>query len=298
MRAPMTATFDLRQVRRAFSRAAPSYTATAVLQAEVRTRLQEQLDYLELTPERIVDLGCGPGFASRQLKQRWPKSAVIALDLALPMLQQARGEQRLFRRFDRVCADVRQLPLADASCDLLFSNLCFQWVEDLPAMLAELRRVLRPGGMLLFSSFAEGTLDELRAAFAAADPGQAHVSGFAKVQQIGDAVLAAGFRDPVLDTDRFTLSYEHPRALMRELRAIGAGNALSVRRRGLTGARRMQQVFAAYEAFRYEGRLPATYEVVYAHAWGPKPGQPRRDGSGSEIASFPVSGLKIRRKSD
>lgn len=286
---------DLRQVRRAFSRAAPDYAATAVLQAEVRTRLLEQLDYLQTPPARIVDLGCGPGIASRSLKQRWPKAEVIALDLALPMLQQARREQRLLRRFERVCADVRQLPLADASCDLLFSNLCFQWVEDLPALLDELRRVLRPGGMLLFSSFAEGTLDELREAFAVADPGQSHVSRFAKVQQIGDAVLAAGFRDPVLDTDRFTLTYQHPRELMRELRGIGAGNAHSARRRGLTGRQRMNAVYAAYEDFRRDGRLPATYEVVYAHAWGPEAGQPRRLG-GAEIASFPVSALKVRRR--
>lgn len=291
----MKPTLDLRQVRRAFSRAAPDYAATAVLQAEVRARLLEQLDYLPTAPARILDLGCGPGIASRQLKQRWPKAEVIALDLALPMLQQARREQRLLRRFARVCADVRRLPLADASCDLLFSNLCFQWVEDLPVLLAELRRVLRPNGMLLFSSFAQGTLDELRQAFASADPGQAHVSGFANVQQIGDAVLSAGFRDPVLDTDRFTLTYDHARELMHELRSIGAGNASAQRRRGLMGRQRMQQVYAAYEAFRRDGRLPATYEVVYAHAWGPQPGQPRR-GGGAEIASFPVSGLKVRRK--
>lgn len=291
----MKPTLDLRQVRRAFSRAAPDYAATAVLQAEVRTRLLEQLEYLTAAPTRIVDLGCGPGLATRQLKQRWPKADVIALDLALPMLQQARRQQSLLRRFARVCADVRHLPLADSSCDLLFSNLCFQWVEDLPALLAELRRVLRPNGMLLFSTFAQGTLDELRHAFSSADPGQPHVSAFANVQQIGDAVLGAGFRDPVLDTDRFTLTYEHPRELMRELRVIGAGNALTGRRRGLTGRQRMQQVYAAYESFRSNGRLPATYEVVYAHAWGPQPGQPRRD-AGAEIASFPVSGLKVRRK--
>lgn len=291
----MNPLLDLRQVRRAFSRAAADYSATAVLQAEVRTRLMEQLDYLETPPRRILDLGCGPGVASRLLKQRWPKAEVIGLDLALPMLQQARREQRLLRRFSRVCADVRRLPLADASCDLLFSNLCFQWVEALPALLAELRRVLRPDGMLLFSSFTQGTLDELREAFAVADPGHPHVSAFATVQQVGDAVLAAGFRNPVLDTDRFTLTYVHARELMRELRAIGAGNAMAGRRRGLTGRQRMQAVFSAYEGFRREGRLPATYEVVYAHAWGPQPGQPLR-GGGVEVASFPVSGLKVRRR--
>lgn len=290
----MIQSLDPRQIRRAFSRAAPVYAATAVLQAEVRARLLERLDYVERPPARILDLGCGPGQAACRLKQRWPAAEVVAIDLALPMLREARRELRPFRRFARVCADVRALPVAEASCDVLFSSLCFQWIDALPALLAELRRVLRPDGMLLFSTFGQGTLAELRAAFEAADPGQPHVSRFAHIQQIGDALLEAGFRDPVLDSDRFVLTYPHARDLMLDLRAIGAVNALAGRRRALTGPRRMQRVFEAYEAFRRDGRLPASYEVVYAHAWGPRPGQPRRVG-GTEVVSFPVSALRRRR---
>ena len=287
--------FDSRQVRRAFSRAAHDYAATAVLQAEVRSRLLEQLEYCEQTPQRVLDLGCGPGPASKLLRQRWPKAEVIALDLAQPMLVEAKRQFSWRRRFARVCADVRALPLAERSVDLIFSNLCVQWVDDLPALFNEWRRVLRPGGMLLLSTFTQGTLQELREAFAEADAERPHVSPFAAIQTVGDALLGAGFRDPVLDSDRFTLTYTDVRDLMHELRAIGAGNADADRRRSLTGKQRMQRVFAAYEQFRQDGRLPASYEVAYAHAWGPQPGQPRRQG-GAEIAAFPVEGLKIRRR--
>lgn len=288
--------FDSRQVRRAFSRAAPDYAATAVLQAEVRARLLEQLDYLQRPPQRMLDLGCGPAAASKLLRQRWPKAELIALDLALPMLREAERQFSWRRRFERVCADARALPVAEQSVDLIFSNLCVQWIEDLPALFAEWRRVLRPGGLVLLSTFTQGTLQELREAFAAADDGRPHVSPFASIQNVGDALLGAGFRDPVLDSDRFTLTYPDARELMRELKAIGAANADSQRRRSLTGKARMHRVFQAYESFRHNDRLPASYEVVYAQAWGPEPGQPRRQG-GNEIASFPVERLRVRRRS-
>jgi len=288
-------TLDPRQVRRAFSRAAPQYAATAILQKEVESRLLEQLDYVERPPQRIVDVGSGPGRASAALKARWPKAQVLAVDLAAPMLREARKQAGWLRpKFARVQADARALPLAEGSVDLLFSNLCIQWVDDLPALFDEWRRVLAPGGMLLLSSFGPRTLHELRSAFAQVDD-EPHVSPFADIQALGDALLASGFRDPVLDADTFTLTYPHPRELMRELHAIGAGNAARTRRRTLTGKGRMQRVHAAYETFRAQGVLPATYEVFYAHAWGPQPGQPRR-GGGGDLAAVPLSSIPIRRR--
>ncbi len=289
-------TFDSRQLRRAFGRAAPNYAAVAVLQREVESRLLEQLDYVETAPARVLDIGSGPGIASTALRRRWPKAEVVSLDLALPMLQQQRGGW--LRKPLRINADAQALPIVEQSIDLIFSSLCLQWVEDLPATLAGFRRVLRPGGMLLFSTFAEQTLIELRDAFAATDDAPTHVSPFLPLQRIGDAVLAAGFRDPVVDADRFTLTYRDPRELMRELRAIGANNALTTRRRSLTGKARMQRALAAYERERQpDGRLPATWEVGYVHAWGPQPGQPIRSGN-VDVASFPAAALKIRRRGE
>ena len=292
----MESLFDPRQVRRAFSRAAGGYDAAAALQAEVRARLLESLEYLDgRVPATVLDLGSGTGHAAAAMKKRWPKAQVVAIDLALPMLRQARQQAGWWKPFSRVCADARALPLAEGSVDVVFSNLCLQWVEDLPAVFAGMRRVLKPGGLLLCSSFGPETLAELREAFARADAAP-HVSPFASIAQFGDALMAAGFRDPVLDRDLFTLTYPDLPALMGELRAIGATNALASRRRSLTGRARFAAAAAAYEPLRdAEGRLPSSWEVVYAQAWAPAPGAPIREG-GHEIAAVPLSAIPIRRR--
>lgn len=288
--------FDHRQIRRAFARAAPGYSAFAALQAEVESRLLEQLDAVAAAPARALDLGSGPGKAAAAIKRQWPRAQVLALDIALPMLHlQRQGWWKpAARRIERVCADARALPLADASLDLLFSNLCLQWVDDLPATLDGFRRVLRPDGLLLFSTFVDDTLWELRQAFAEADPGRPHVSGFLPLQTVGDALLAAGFRDPVLHVDRFHLDYAEPMALLRELHGLGAGNAMADRRRGLTGKQRMRAALAAYPRIAGQERIVATYDVAYVQAFAPQPGQPRRLG-GADVVGFPVESLRRRK---
>ena len=304
------ALFDARQVRRAFSRASGSYSAAARLQHEIEARLLESLDYLEdpalqrAPPAVVVDLGCGPGRASLAMQRRWPKARVLALDLALPMLQQLQRHEGgwrgahgdvLGRRPQPLCADVRALPLAEGSVDVLFSSVCLQWVEDLPAVFAGFRRVLKPDGLLLASTFGPDTLVELRDAFAAADAAP-HVSPFASIAQFGDALVHAGFRNPVLDRDDYVTRYPDLAALMRELRATGATNALSTRRHSLTGKARFAAAASAYEMERGDdGRLPASWEVITAMAWAPPPGAPIREG-GMEVTSVPLSRIPIRRR--
>ncbi|WP_433853282.1 malonyl-ACP O-methyltransferase BioC [Stenotrophomonas nitritireducens] len=292
----MPSLFDAKHVRRAFSRAASSYHAAAVLQQEVAKRLLESLDYLEeRQPQVVLDVGSGPAHATAAMKKRWPKAQVIALDLALPMLAEAKKQAGWWRPFSRVCADARALPLADNSVDVIFSNLCLQWVEDLPSVFAGFRRVLKPGGLLVCSTFGPETLVELREAFAQADA-TPHVNRFVQIAQFGDALMMAGFRDPVLDRDLFTLTYDDLPALMRELKAIGATNALSERRHTLTGRSRFNAAQAAYEPLRRpDGKLPSSWEVIYAHAWAPEPGAPIRE-HGHDVASVPVSAIPIRRK--
>ena len=295
----MNDVFDHRQVRRAFSRAAGGYSAAAELQREVQARLMESLEYLgEQAPASIVDLGSGPGAGAIELRRRWPKARVLAIDLALPMLRQVvprRGWNPLQRPIERVCADARALPLADDSVDLIFSNLCLQWVEDLDALFAGFRRVLRPGGLLLCSTFGPATLQELRESFAQADDA-AHVSPFAGIAAFGDALMRAGFRDPVLDREVDVHRHADMADLMRGLRNLGATNALSSRRRALTGRGRFAVARAAYEQWRGEdGLLPATWETITAMAWAPAHGQPIREG-GEDVARFPASGIPVRRR--
>ena len=290
----MSAGLDVRHVRHAFGRAAATYEAHAVLQAEVGSRLIERLEGVALQPTRVLDVGSGPGIGASALAARFPQADVIALDLALPMLHAATHHAERSPGFTRVCADVQALPLPDASIDLVHSNLCLQWCDDPGLALAEFARVLRPGGLLLFTTFGPATLHELRSAFAAADA-EPHVSRFIDMHDIGDGLLTTGFRDPVLERDDFTLTYADALTLMRELRAIGATNADAKRQRTLTGKAHLARVVAAYESFRHDGVLPATYEVVYAQAFAPEPGQPRRTPDG-EIASFPIERLRGRRR--
>jgi malonyl-CoA O-methyltransferase len=288
--------FDRRRLQHSFGRAAAGYAEVAVLQREAESRLLEQLEVLEeRAPARILDVGSGPGRASGVMKGRWPKSEVVALDIALPMLVQVPRHTRFWRPVRQVCAEASALPFADGSFDLVFSNLCLQWVADLPAALAEFRRVLRPGGLLLFTSFGPDTLLELREAYLAAGVAEPPLSPFAAIQQVGDALVSAGFRNPVLERENFSLSYPEVMALLRELRAIGAGDARSHRARGLGGKARQARMIAAYETRRgADGRLPSTWEVIGAMAWAPPPGAARREGAG-EIATFPADRIPRRR---
>lgn len=288
--------FDAARLKRSFGRAARAYVEVAVLQREVEARLLEQLAVLEdRKPARILDVGSGPGRASGAMKKRWPGADVIAMDLALPMLREVPRHTRFWRPVRRICADATQLPLADASIDVVFSSLCLQWVADLPVALAEFRRVLRPDGLLLFSTFGPDTLLELREAYLAAGERHPPLSPFAAIQQVGDALVAAGFRAPVLERDTFTLTYPDVRALLLELRAIGATDAQPQRPRGLGGKARHAGMVRAYEGQRRDGVLPSTWEVITAMAWAPQAGVPRRE-QGADVASFPADRIPLRKR--
>ncbi|NII12236.1 malonyl-ACP O-methyltransferase BioC [Oleiagrimonas sp. C23AA] len=286
---------DRRQVRRAFGRAAATYEDHDVLQQAVQASLIDRLDFYLETPERVLDLGAGTGRGSALLKKRWPKAHIMAMDLALPMLRQARRHAGWIKPFSRVAASASELPVPDHSIDVLHSNLCIQWIDDLPRLFAEFVRVLKPGGYLALTTFGPDTLRELRAAWADSDQ-RPHVGRFLDMHDVGDAMLAAGLRDPMLDVERYTLTYEQPSGLMRDLKGLGATNADTTRMRGLTGKSHYKQMLANYETMRVDGRIPATWEVINAHAWGPPTGQARRDAGGGEIASFSIDQLRGSRR--
>jgi len=267
---------DKQSARRTFGKAAQSYDAAAVLQHEVGRRMLERLDYVKLQPQRVLDVGCGTGLHTEALLKRYPKAEVLGLDFAMPMLEQTRKRGRWLRRAKCLCGDLDSLPLAAHSVDLVFSNAAIQWSRDPAGAIAELHRVLRPGGLLMFSSFGPDTLKELRQAWSLVD-GEEHVHGFVDMHHYGDMMVQAGFADPVMDMQHLCLTYQSVPDLMRDLKAVGANNASVGRSRTLTGKARLQALKSAYEQFRdAEGRLPATYEVVYGHAWG---AQQRRAGN-------------------
>lgn len=267
MNDPAALRLERRLVRAAFERASAGYESAATLQGRVSAELLERLEPFGFAPRAVLDLGAGTGRVTRQLRQRYRGALVIALDLSPGMLRVAARHQRPWRRFARVCGDALRLPLASASLDLVFSNLMLQWCEPLDVALAEVRRVLRPTGFFAFSTFGADTLHELRSAWSAVDA-YSHVNHFPDVQQVGDALLRAGLTEPVLDVDRIETGYAGALELMRDLKAIGAHNVTAGRPRALGGRARLARLEAAYEPFRREGRLPATYEVVYGASWG------------------------------
>jgi malonyl-CoA O-methyltransferase len=287
---PMDA-LDFAEVRRAFDHAAASYDAHAVLQREVCDRLLARLDFMTLQPARVLDVGTGTGYGLAHLRVRYPAAELCALDLAPAMLAAARARlpqpgwaQRTFPRLtpraspptDLLCADMERLPLAANSVNLVWSSLALQWAHDLDATLRGLHRVLAPGGLLIFATFGPDTLKELRAAFAAIDDAP-HVNRFIDLHDIGDMLIHAGFASPVMEMEMLTLTYADLKTLMRDLKGIGAHNAAAARRRGLFGKTAWTRLEQAYETLRRAGRLPATFEVIYGHAWAGDKAQ-REDG--------------------
>lgn len=259
-----------RKVRRAFDRAANSYDEAAVLQREVCGRLLEKLDYIRLSPDLILDAGVGTGEAIKPLMRRYKKSRLIALDLSERMLAKASVHRGLLRRPEPVCADLEQLPFRDDCFDLVFSSLTLQWCNDTQATLANLLRVLKPGGLLLFTTFGPDTLKELRASWRAIDSA-VHVNTFADMHDVGDGLVHAGYADPVMEAERITLNYASVDQLMADLRAIGANATADGGRTGLTAPSVLPRLRQAYEVYRQGRDLPATYEIVYGHAWKPDP---------------------------
>ena len=264
-------------IRRSFDRAAATFDAAAVLHAEVRENLLQRLQLTAFTPRVVLDLGAGTGHASRALKRRYPGALVIALDSSPGMLRTAARRRSWLRRFALVCADAEHLPLAQGSVDLILSNLMLQWCNP-DAVFAECRRVLAPQGLLSFTTLGPDTLRELRTAWARVDP-CSHVHQFIDMHDLGDALVRGGFASPVLDVERYILTYSDFTQVAADLKATGAHNISAGRAKGLTGRRKFAAMRTVYETFRQDGRLPATYEVVFGQAWAP--GETLQGGDGT-----------------
>lgn len=270
-----------------FARAAASYDEAAVLARETGRRMAERLEYIRLAPSHVADIGCATGEGIRTLQRRYPSALPVAVDLALPMLQRLPGNaplwQRLSRRLARpVCADVRALPLADGSQSLVWSNLMLHWLADPRPAFAELQRVLKVDGLLMFAMLGPDTLKELRAACLACGI-EPPLRSFLDMHDVGDMLLDAGFADPVMDMEILTLTYARPRGLLRDQRHLGCRNALL----GDLPWRDWRRVLRQYAASAAPDRpLAASFEIIYGHAWKP---EPRRLADGRAIIRFEKS---------
>lgn len=261
------------KVRAAFDASAETYDLAAVLQQEVADRLVERLKYIRIQPGQVVDIGTGTGQCLAGLKNAYPKAKVSALDISMNMLLQCKKKQGwwsgLTHPVQFINADAEHLPLVSNSVDILFSNLAIQWCNDLQATFSEFRRVLKPGGLLMFTTFGPDTLKELRACWSQADSFN-HVNQFVDMHDVGDALVSARFAEPVIDMEMMTMTYPNAIQIMKELKAIGAHNITQGRSKQLTGKGTLQRVIQHYETFRKDEILPVSYEVIYGHAWIPE----------------------------
>ena len=269
-------------MRNDFAHAAETYDSAAVLAREVGARMAQRLDLVKLAPQRVADIGCATGDGIRELQRRYAKALPLALDYALPMLRAVRSRtprlQRMTGRGPRlVNADVRALPLAANTLGLVWSNLMLHWLDDPLPALRELHRVLDVGGLLCFATLGPDTLKELRAAAAKVGAGDT-AKRFLDMHDLGDMLVAVGFGDPVMDMELITLTYPTPRAFLADQRHLGVRDALL----GHQGWRDWRRLFGAWPQ-NDEGRLPASFEIVYGHAWKP---EPRQIADGRAVMKF------------
>lgn len=255
-----------RDVRRRFDRAADRYDDADFLARQAGDALLERLQPVQLDARRVLNLGAATGRYSALLGKRFPKARVLSLDLSRGMLDRARERRPFLSRRAELQASAEALPLAGGSMDAVLANLVLPWLGDPARLFGEAARVLRKEGLFAFSTLGPDSLAELRALFG--DDGDRHVRPFVDMHDLGDALLKAGLRDPVLDVDRLTVRYDRRERLMRDLEANGARNSLKGRRRTLTGRRRWDRFSHALDAALADGGMELTFELVYGHAFG------------------------------
>lgn len=261
---------DKSLVRASFDKAAPHYEKVAVLQREVGQRMMQRLELIKITPDQVLDIGSGTGVQSNLLAENFQHAQITSMDLSINMLHQGKKKARQphehTRTIKHVCGDAERLPFANESIDFIFSNLTLQWCNNLDYTFFEFQRVLKPGGLLLFSTLGPDTLHELRASWQSVDD-HSHVNAFMDMHDIGDGLMRFFFADPVMDVENITLTYQDTYKLMKDLKTLGAHNVTAGRPAGLMTKSRLLKMQAAYEQYRNNGVLPASYEVIYGHAW-------------------------------
>ena len=275
------------EARKLFDRASASFRAASVVHDEARDRLLRRLEYVRLSPETIVDIGCADGRGARALATRYPDARVVAVDVSRAMLKLAARTLRMHGNAAVLGGDAERLPLAGNAAQLMLANMVLPWCRA-ESLFAEGARVLSDGGLLLFATLGPDSLQQIRRAWAAVDD-RIHVHGFFDMHDLGDLAVAAGLREPVLDVDRIELSYRDVGALVRDLRDCGGVNVAAGRRRTLTGPGRWKRFERAVLAHKRDGRFPITVELIFGQAWGA--GVQRRPAEAPGEIAVPAAGI-------
>ena len=260
----------LRDIRRRFDRAAASFDDADFVHAVTRDGLCSRLEPLLLKPEAILDLGSATGAMGRRLRKRFKRAHIVSLDLSHAMLAQARSNKAWFSRSSFVQGDAHQLPLKDASFDMVVANQVLPWAPNPQPVFDEVSRVLKKGGVFAFATLGPDSLREIERAWAGIDAG-AHVLRFPDMHDIGDGLVRSGLRDPVLDVDRLAVTYENADRLFADLTRAGARNVLEDRSRGMVGKRAFRAMTDALAASGTDGKIVLDLELVYGHCWGSGP---------------------------
>ncbi|MBT8109854.1 MAG: methyltransferase domain-containing protein [Gammaproteobacteria bacterium] len=260
---------NLRDVRRRFDRAASTFDSADFVHAVTREGLFARLEPLVVDPNTILDLGCATGSATHQLRKRFRRAHLVSLDISHGMLRQAVGKRPRFSfsRYSEVQANAVSLPIKDQSIDFVFSNLLLPCTDSPDLVFQEVARVLKKGGVFAFASLGPDSLLEISRAWSRLD-GCAHVNRFPDMHDIGDALVRSGLRDPVLDVDRLTVSYDNAEKLFADLTDVGARNALQQRNRSLVGKHRFREMQRALAGGEGDTGIGLELELVYGHCWG------------------------------
>ena len=253
-------TLDKARIKRSFAAASVTYDSVAGLQRTVGRELLHSIDATKLIGT-LLDLGCGTGFLTGELLAHSNHETIIALDIALSMLQTAQGKLVDKTIISYVCADAEHLPLAGQTIDSMFSNLALQWCNNLEAVFTDIKRALKPDGQLVFSTFGPQTLHELKSAWASVDSYN-HVNAFYSEAQLKQFLQQAGFKHSQIKCTLYISPYDSVWTLMQELKNLGAHHVIAGRNKKITTKSTMQKMISAYEKHRVSGQVPATFEVI------------------------------------
>lgn len=269
---------DTLKVKKSFSKAVEKYDKFSLLQKMVADRLIESIENVNINAKLILDLGSGTGYASNKLRKKFKNTYLLQQDIAENMLIKAKKKSSIFFSSDRfLCADANKIPLAKHSVDIIFSNLMLQWCNDPNIVFAEVKRILKPGGVFVFTSFGPGTLKELRESWKKVDD-VVHVNTFVDMHDLGDILMRLNFVRSVVNMENILFTYKNCKDLMRELKSIGAHNINNGRRKTLTGKNKLNSMIKNYESYRSKSLLPLTYEVIYGIAWQQEESNKKQEG--------------------